>query len=83
MGAVWLVVPVVVVVAAVQVSEPLHVVAHQPAEQPRVPLALDGRGADDPRLEGPVIEAEVVHWLAAVSEGLVTIPVRKCLIPRT
>ena len=42
MGAVRLIAPVVVIVAAVEVREPLHVVAHQPGEQPCVPVPLDG-----------------------------------------
>ena len=82
-GAVGLIAPVVVVVAAVKVGEPLHVVAHEPGEQPLVPVPLDGRGADNPRLVSPVIDAEIPHGLTAVCEDFVTIPMRERLIPWT
>ena len=81
MGAVRLIAPVVVVVAAVEVREPLHVVAHESGEQPLVPVPLDGRGADDPGLVSPIIDAEIPHRLTAVCEDFVTIPMRERLIP--
>ena len=74
MGAVRLVASVVVIVAVVEVGEPLHEVAHQPGKQPRVPGPLDGGGADDPCPECTIIEAEVLDWFTAVCEDLVTVP---------
>lgn len=81
MGAVRLIAPVVVVVAAVEVGEPLHVVAHEPGEQPLVPVTLDGRGADNPCLVSSIVNAEIPHGLTAVCEDFVTIPMREGLIP--
>ena len=81
MGAVRLIAPVVVVVAAVEVREPLHVVAHESGEQPLVPVPLDGRGADDPGLVSSIVNAEIPHRLTAVCEDFVTIPMRERLIP--
>ena len=81
MSAVWLIAPVVVIVGAVEVWEPLHVVADHPGEQPLVPGPLDDRGADDPGLVETITEAQIEDGFTAVCQNLVAVPIRKFLRP--